>query len=579
MQLKKPRQTAGTFKVRTPERRTLKIRSNIQPPDPARRSMKTLQSAHNNESRAIAIGMLEATESPFMIALTRATATAIISGLAFESFQIVTKIAGSLGPGISQLIQPNIVEDHLVALAVGSLMYSVEAHLITKFAGAAHSLEKSGAEDSKLAESDGEWEKTLSINVSTNSPNTSPKIHEEPSKISAVQRPPSKEDTSTPSTKEGSVDTRYIPNLQTTPGEWTHGFLADRHKKANDRRMYLKNFWYAAGLSTHVTKSKPAAVQMFGESLVLYRGEDNQVHCLSDVCPHRGAPLSGGWVEKKDGKNCIVCPYHGWAFDSDGRLLEVPANAAGETLPKRPLLGSYPIEERGGFVWLFWGSKSMPEDARPPIPLVPELEDPQWSASYGEFEFNAPYMPVFENAIDMAHIHYLHNGSFGNQGAPEISEIKAEIDAYGVTSTFSMQNKPPSVLWEFAKTPKVDVTAKALLPTTSVISFTLGAGISMITFVNTVPVSATKSINRFALVRNFAGWGGALADKVAVESMFDIFGEDKAMIEQLLPEQIIKEINVRADLPQLKYRQLRQSYLDMGYGVLPEMTQNGGADH
>ena len=49
--------------------------------------------------------------------------------------------------------------------------------------------------------------------------------------------------------------------------------------------------------------------------------------------------------------------------------------------------------------------------------------------------------------------------------------------------------------------PEVKVHAEALLPSSSVIGFTLGQGLSFITFVNTVPISATRSINRFALIR------------------------------------------------------------------------------
>jgi hypothetical protein len=49
--------------------------------------------------------------------------------------------------------------------------------------------------------------------------------------------------------------------------------------------------------------------------------------------------------------------------------------------------------------------------------------------------------------------------------------------------------------------PEVKVNAKALLPSSSVIGFTLGQGLSFITFVNTVPISATRTINRFALIR------------------------------------------------------------------------------
>ena len=47
----------------------------------------------------------------------------------------------------------------------------------------------------------------------------------------------------------------------------------------------------------------------------------------------------------------------------------------------------------------------------------------------------------------------------------------------------------------------------------------------MITFVNTVPISATRSVNRFALIRNFAGFSGF--DAYARQSMFKILGEDK----------------------------------------------------
>lgn len=49
--------------------------------------------------------------------------------------------------------------------------------------------------------------------------------------------------------------------------------------------------------------------------------------------------------------------------------------------------------------------------------------------------------------------------------------------------------------------PEVKVTAKAYLASTSVIGFTLGQGLSFITFVNTVPISANRTINRFALIR------------------------------------------------------------------------------
>ena len=53
-------------------------------------------------------------------------------------------------------------------------------------------------------------------------------------------------------------------------------------------------------------------MQILGEQVVLFRDREGRVHCLGDVCPHRGAPLHRGWVSEAEGQDCIVCPYHGW---------------------------------------------------------------------------------------------------------------------------------------------------------------------------------------------------------------------------------------------------------------------------
>ncbi|KAG2424769.1 hypothetical protein HXX76_014193 [Chlamydomonas incerta] len=387
---------------------------------------------------------------------------------------------------------------------------------------------------------------------------------------------------------------------------------AKREKELSDRRAYLQNFWYAAALSERLKAGgKPIKVDILSRTVTLWRGEDGQVHCLDNVCPHRGAPLSGGWTKtKKDsvhghscsssggggggggtkkaaaGKkaagakggakggevtSCIVCPYHGWAFNGEGQLEEVPSQAPEVAFPRRPLVASYPVEERGGFVWLFFGAAGLPADERPPIPMVPELEDTStWRAVYGEMEFDCPHWSVFENALDMAHIHYLHDGSFGNQDKPIINDMTVTRDTWSVAANFSIHNKPVNPLWNFASVPAVPVEARALLPSTSYVKITLGAGIQMITYVNTVPIDERRSINRFCLIRNFAL--SPLFDDYTRKSMFKILGEDKAMIELLKPEQLLSEVSLEADKPQIAFRKLRQEWIDMGYGVQPDAT-------
>lgn len=69
----------------------------------------------------------------------------------------------------------------------------------------------------------------------------------------------------------------------------------------------------------------------------------------------------------------------------------------------------------------------------------------------GEIEFACNHWSVFENAIDMAHIHYLHSDSFGNQESPQIRDMTCTHNAYGVKASFGLHNKPVNKFWEFSQ--------------------------------------------------------------------------------------------------------------------------------
>jgi hypothetical protein len=51
-------------------------------------------------------------------------------------------------------------------------------------------------------------------------------------------------------------------------------------------------------------------------------------------------------------------------------------------------------------------------------------------------------------------------------------------------------------MWDWTAVDSVPVTAKALLPSSSAITIQLGSGVRMITFVNTVPISENRCVNR-----------------------------------------------------------------------------------
>src|SRR5688572_19634681 len=59
-----------------------------------------------------------------------------------------------------------------------------------------------------------------------------------------------------------------------------------------------------------------------GLRAAVVRGASGELSAFVDTCLHRGTRLLG----ERTGtlKNSIVCPYHGWNYALDGRLLHVP---------------------------------------------------------------------------------------------------------------------------------------------------------------------------------------------------------------------------------------------------------------
>lgn len=51
-------------------------------------------------------------------------------------------------------------------------------------------------------------------------------------------------------------------------------------------------------------------------------------------------------MSEVQGHDCVVCPYHGWAFDKEGVLRDVPAADKAEAWPRKQLVDSYAVQEK-----------------------------------------------------------------------------------------------------------------------------------------------------------------------------------------------------------------------------------------
>lgn len=162
--------------------------------------------------------------------------------------------------------------------------------------------------------------------------------------------------------------------------------------------MFLRNAWYCAAWSGELGDT-PLARTILGEKLVLFRDPDGQVLALSDVCPHRYAPLSKGKVIE----GTIQCPYHGLRFGAGGRCALNPHGPS--DIPGLQII-AHPVVERHGIAWIWMGEPDEADTAR--ITDFPMHEDPGFVTTYDMLTVGASYQMIVDNLLDFSHVEFLH---------------------------------------------------------------------------------------------------------------------------------------------------------------------------
>src|SRR3984957_17173543 len=128
----------------------------------------------------------------------------------------------------------------------------------------------------------------------------------------------------------------------------------------------LLNECFAVAWTFSLPENKLEPVRVLGQDLVLGRAGDG-VHAWKDLCVHRGAKLSLGRIARAANGACVVCPYHGWEYNSAGECVRMPAHPE-QTPPSRARVDRFAVQEKYG---LMWGCLGTPVGN---IPSFPEGE-------------------------------------------------------------------------------------------------------------------------------------------------------------------------------------------------------------
>lgn len=203
-----------------------------------------------------------------------------------------------------------------------------------------------------------------------------------------------------------------------------------------------KNLWYMAAWSEDVGRTLlPRTIA--DEPVVMFRTTTGEVTALSDMCPHRFAPMHRGQLKG----DTVRCGYHGLRFGTDGTCVHNPHG--NKVPPRNARLRRFPVEERNGIVWLWMGDENRLETSR--IPDFHWLDDDSYAFTQAKtMEMDLRHDLIVDNLLDLSHAAFLHPDTLGASATGNKKatvEVSMQRDGEVIFSNRTLRNSAPAVLF------------------------------------------------------------------------------------------------------------------------------------
>src|SRR5882757_4244438 len=146
---------------------------------------------------------------------------------------------------------------------------------------------------------------------------------------------------------------------QTLPSRW---YYSDDVYALEKERIFCREWLCVAREEELLSPGDFRVLDVVGESIILVRNRQGMLRAFYNVCRHRGARLcrtdeapaagmavQGGVIAGRS----ILCPYHQWAYDLDGRLVAAPHMSDVPGFDKSAI-SLYPVgvDSWGGFIFV-----------------------------------------------------------------------------------------------------------------------------------------------------------------------------------------------------------------------------------
>ena len=219
--------------------------------------------------------------------------------------------------------------------------------------------------------------------------------------------------------------------------------------------------WLVAGVAQDV--AEPGDYFVFDlepESIIVSRTSENQLAAFYNVCQHRGARVL---LSDRGAMDQYTCPYHGWVYANDGKLIHVPEGegfSRGEPCG-RLSLKPVRVESWAGAIWICMDpdGPSLDEYLGPIKEMVaPFRPDEMRLVEDQTVQLDCNWKAVFDNFGELYHVEHIHPQHELIFDCPTaINEhmdgghTRVLIKGFTVNSRLPIPNEVPSTQWSQLK--------------------------------------------------------------------------------------------------------------------------------
>lgn len=313
----------------------------------------------------------------------------------------------------------------------------------------------------------------------------------------------------------------------------------------------IKNNWYAVLNSNSVKKSQVVGAKRLNKKLAFFRDSKGMIHCVMDVCAHRGASLSLGSVSD----DCIKCPFHGIKYSGDGKCEVIPSEGISSKKDySRFNLVHFHVRELNDIIYLWYGDGEPTKE----INYFSEIENMEYSELVDNW--NVHYSRIIENQLDVSHLPFVHHNTIGRGNKTLVNGPKVKwLDKYTLQTSANNEvdqgQKPQKNEESVIK--KTNLTFKfpnTWLNTISEKNRVLAYFVPVDEENSLFCIRFYTNLTNIKIVDKFIAFIGKYANYLVEK-------QDKRVVKTQIPKKSGLKINenlVQADMPIIEYRRKRE---------------------